>query len=264
MSDNEFYSGNSDSDSDSSDVELKINKPPAGFKEASNIDTYEDESDIEEDVEIDPEIDVDEDIQKGGDEDSDIEDVDIDDEDEDEEELAEDDEDNIDEEDQEGGSTKAAKNKAAKPKKTVLLQIDSDDDYDDDDDVDENYLQKFDSEITKNYINEFHPECFVHNYEEISDLTKVVRDSYNIIIDPLHRTIPFLTKYEKARILGQRAKQIEAGAKPLVKVPENVIDGYIIAEIELQQKRIPFIIRRPLSNGGSEYWKLTDLEMIGF
>ena len=43
-----------------------------------------------------------------------------------------------------------------------------------------------------------------------------------------------------------------------------IIDGYIIAEEELKQKRIPFIIRRPLPNGGSEYWKLQDLEDISY
>ena len=49
-----------------------------------------------------------------------------------------------------------------------------------------------------------------------------------------------------------------------MRVPENVVDGYIIAELELQQKRIPFIIRRPLPNGGCEYWNLKDLEIISF
>jgi len=150
----------------------------------------------------------------------------------------------------------------------IKINIDSQNTYSDsdneDEDEDENYLQKFNSEINKNYIMEFHPECMNHNYDEINALSKVTRDEFNIIIDPLHKTIPFLTKYEKTRILGQRAKQIECGAKPLVRVPENIIDGYIIAELELQQKKIPFIIRRPLPNGGSEYWNLKDLEIISF
>ena len=111
---------------------------------------------------------------------------------------------------------------------------------------------------------EIHPECAVHNYEEIAALTHIIRDRSNNIIDPLHRTLPFLTKYERTRIIGMRAKQINSGAKPFIKVPENVIDGYLIAEMELQQGRIPFIIRRPLPNGGSEYWKINDLENIAF
>ena len=41
-----------------------------------------------------------------------------------------------------------------------------------------------------------------------------------------------------------------------------MIDGLTIAEEELKQKKIPFIIRRPLPNGASEYWKVKDLEML--
>ena len=135
---------------------------------------------------------------------------------------------------------------------------------DSDSDEEESYLQKFNAEVNKNYIVEFHPECMINNYDEISAMTNVIRDNNNNVIDDLHRTIPYLTKYEKARVLGQRAKQINSGAKVFVKVPDNVIDGYLIAEIELAQKRVPFIIRRPISGGGCEYWNLKDLEIIGF
>jgi DNA-directed RNA polymerase I, II, and III subunit RPABC2 len=140
----------------------------------------------------------------------------------------------------------------------------NDDEDNEEDEQDDNYLQKFNSDINKNYIVDFHPECLNHNYDEISILSRVVKDKNNIIIDDLHRTVPFLTKYEKARILGQRAKQINYGANALIKIPENVIDGYVIAELELQQKKIPFIIRRPIPGGGSEYWNLKDLENISF
>jgi DNA-directed RNA polymerase I, II, and III subunit RPABC2 len=153
------------------------------------------------------------------------------------------------------------------PAKKIVKKAFSDEIPDDDDDEDEDgemYLKKFDKEVNDNYILNNHPECAMQNYDEILAMTKVVRDSDNIVIDDLHRTNPFLTKYERARILGQRAKQIETGATPFVKVPENIIDSYLIAEMELQQGRIPFIIRRPLPNGGSEYWKINDLENIAF
>uniref|UniRef100_A0A6C0ER26 DNA-directed RNA polymerase n=1 Tax=viral metagenome TaxID=1070528 RepID=A0A6C0ER26_9ZZZZ len=255
MSDNEYYSEgiNSDNESDSesdssSDIELAdTNTKIPVIKSVSNIDTYDDDSDneIADEAEIDdPKLEY-----NSEDDYESIDDVGDDDMDED----------NLNEETNLQPSYKSVKGGA---KSTIPLQFDSDDE--DEDEIDENYFQKFDSDITKNYINDFHPECFIHNYEEIASLTKVIRDSNNIIIDPLHRTIPFLTKYERARIIGQRAKQIEAGAKPLVKVPENIIDSYIIADLELQEKRIPFIIRRPLSNGGSEYWNVKDLENICF
>ena len=139
------------------------------------------------------------------------------------------------------------------------------DDSDDEQDIeDEPYLQKFNEEMNKNYILDNHPECLMNNYDEIIALTTIIRDKDNNIIDDLHKTIPYLTKYEKTRILGQRTKQINSGATVFVKVPENVIDGYLIAEMELQQKRIPFIIRRPIPGGGCEYWNLKDLELINF
>jgi DNA-directed RNA polymerase subunit K/omega len=146
-------------------------------------------------------------------------------------------------------------------KKPEFVENEDDDENDEDGEL---YLQKFDQSINENYIVNFHPESVLQNYEEILTMVKVIRDKDGIIIDDLHKTIPFLTKYERARILGQRAKQINSGATPFVKVSENVIDGYIIAELELKEKKIPFIIRRPLPNGGSEYWSLIDLEDITF
>jgi DNA-directed RNA polymerase subunit K/omega len=142
--------------------------------------------------------------------------------------------------------------------------INSDDSDEDADGEDEPYLQKFNTEIKKNYVVNNHPECVIQNYHEIISLSVVVRDKYNNVIDGLHRTCPYLSKFEKTRVLGQRAMQINAGAPAFVKVPENIVDGYLIAEMELAQKKIPFIIRRPLPNGGSEYWKLSDLEDIVF
>jgi len=147
------------------------------------------------------------------------------------------------------------------PLMTPVLDLDDDDE---EDEMDESYLQKFNASVNKNYIMDFHPECVISNYDEVVGLTKILRDADNNIIDDLHKTLPYLTKYERARVLGQRAKQINTGAKVFVKVPENVIDGYLIAELELVQKRIPFIIRRPTPGGGCEYWNLRDLELIQF
>lgn len=126
----------------------------------------------------------------------------------------------------------------------------------------EGYLQKFKSEINKKYLEKIHPECIRHNNTEVNVLTQVVRNEYKIIVDDLHRTLPYLTKYEKARVIGQRAKQLDMGAEPFIEVDAKIIDGYIIAEMELLARKIPFIIRRPIPDGGSEYWNLKDLEII--
>ena len=133
---------------------------------------------------------------------------------------------------------------------------------DEDDDEDENQLKKFDQEVKEEFLVNFHPESVSHNYDEIYTLAKVTRDVNNTIIDDFHRTIPILSKYEKTRVLGQRAKQINTGSKPFVTTSSEMIDGLLIANEELRQKKIPFIIRRPLPSGASEYWHLQDLELL--
>lgn len=138
---------------------------------------------------------------------------------------------------------------------------DEDDDEDDEND-DSNYLQKFSEQLKQNVITEHHPELISHNFHEVDILCNVVRDADGTIIDHLHRTVPFVTKYEKAKILGERAKQLNAGALPMVQLNEDIIDGYLIALAEFEQKKIPFVIRRPLPNNSSEYWRLQDLEIL--
>lgn len=145
--------------------------------------------------------------------------------------------------------------------KKTLTHYDSDDDDEDEEDA-VNYLQKFDTKMRENFILDHHPEARTHNYEEVKALSRVSRDGRGIIIDQLHKTIPFLTKYEMTRVIGQRAKQLDQGAKSFVKVPLNVIDGYQIALLELEQKKMPFIIKRPYPNGGVEYWNVSDLEIL--
>jgi DNA-directed RNA polymerase I, II, and III subunit RPABC2 len=141
---------------------------------------------------------------------------------------------------------------------------DDDDDEDNDSDEPDNaeYFQKLKSNVRDSFVSTYHPEAFSNNYDEIQALSRVVRNSAGVIVDDLHKTIPIMTKYEKTRILGQRAKQINEGAQPFIKIDSTVIDGYLIAVKELEQKKTPFIIRRPLPNGGSEYWRIQDLEIL--
>jgi DNA-directed RNA polymerase I, II, and III subunit RPABC2 len=223
--------------------------------EEENLEEEEAEEEEVDDLEED-DLEEDEDLEEEGD---------LEEEDDLEEEGKDLDEDGKDL-DEDGDEDNKDKKRGKKiPIKTVYKKSLIDEDQDDDEDEDgELYLQKFDNSLNENYLVNFHPECVVQNYDEILSMVIVLRDKDGIIVDDLHKTIPYLTKYEKARILGQRAKQINSGSQPFIKVPENVIDGYIIAELELKEKKIPFIIRRPLPNGGSEYWSIKDLEDISF
>ncbi|CCA61415.1 hypothetical protein AV955_gp058 [Diadromus pulchellus ascovirus 4a] len=59
--------------------------------------------------------------------------------------------------------------------------------------------------------------------------------------------VPYLTKYEKARVLGERTKQINAGAQIFV---ERLCDDsdFDVALRELEQRKMPLIVRRHINN----------------
>ena len=78
-------------------------------------------------------------------------------------------------------------------------------------------------------------------------------------LDSKHCTYPFLTNYERTKIISYRASQISNGAKPYIVVPEGVTESYIIAKMELEAKKLPYVIKRPLPDGSFEVWRLTDL-----
>lgn len=145
-----------------------------------------------------------------------------------------------------------------------VTSIDSDDEYDDyeSDEEDERQFKKLEHVNVDDFTKMYHNDIVDHNNNEAKTLSQVVRDEQMNIIDDLHKTLPILTKYERARILGQRAKQINDGAPIFVKPKQETMDGYLIAQQELEEKKVPFIIRRPLPFGGCEYWKVSDLEIL--
>ncbi|PFH54869.1 hypothetical protein AMATHDRAFT_134987 [Amanita thiersii Skay4041] len=71
-------------------------------------------------------------------------------------------------------------------------------------------------------------------------------------------TTPYLTKYERARILGTRALQISMNAPVLVPL-DGETDALQIAIKELSQRKIPLIIRRYLPDGSFEDWSVSEL-----
>lgn len=78
------------------------------------------------------------------------------------------------------------------------------------------------------------------------------------IPDDKRTTTPYMTKYERARILGTRALQISMNAPVLVDL-EGETDPLQIAIKELNQKKIPLVIRRYLPDGWYEDWSCEEL-----
>ena len=73
------------------------------------------------------------------------------------------------------------------------------------------------------------------------------------------QTKPYMTKFEKAKILGIRAQMLANGSLPLVDVPTNIINVKDIARIELKERKMPLIIKRYLPDKSYECWRLDDM-----
>ena len=212
-----------------------------------------------------------EDQADGGDEEADDEeadDEDADDEEEDEEDEEEDEEEE-DEDEEEKEEKEKSKKKVIDFKKSKKKLTLSSSNYNVDDELFTEYqdFEKIDENMKKSYIESYHPELIHKNYDEMMKLTFLQRDNKGIIRDETHKTIPFLTKYEKTKILGLRVKQLNSGAKPFINLndifkTQVVLDTNLIAERELELKKLPFIIARPITNKHTEYWNLKDLELL--
>ena len=99
--------------------------------------------------------------------------------------------------------------------------------------------------------------------EKVSDPHSKVLNYTQIIeqVNKPKKTLPFMTKYEEARVIGVRIEQLSRGAKPNIST-KGLHSIREIAEEELKQRKTPFIIRRPLPNNTFEYWKIEEFEKI--
>lgn len=106
-----------------------------------------------------------------------------------------------------------------------------------------------------------HPECKIDYAEVVAPklpLTQATPED----LDTNHKSLPFLTQYEKTLIIGKRTNQLSQMARPYIEVPKHISNVADIARMELEQKRLPFIIKRPMPDGTFEYWRLSDLIIV--
>jgi len=132
-----------------------------------------------------------------------------------------------------------------------FINIDKDkDEYDD-----ENEMFDEESEIdTETDITE-------KDNQKDDDIMKKIKKTHVIVDNSERETKPILTKYERVRILGDRAKQLSLGAKPMLLNVEHY-GPKDIARLELEKGVIPFIIERPLPDGRYERWKVSELKIV--
>ncbi len=112
-----------------------------------------------------------------------------------------------------------------------------------------------------------HPECSLDYIESIVpklhlEIIPAGPRAEGITVDKNHLSYPFLNKYEITKIIGHRANELSQGARPYINLEAHVTDPKEIARMELEQRRLPYIIKRPMPNGKFEYWRLTDLVIL--
>jgi len=122
-----------------------------------------------------------------------------------------------------------------------------------DDDIDD-----IEDEVEDEVEDEENEEPGEEENEELGEELDIddIEDEESGII--LHNTFVSLTKYEKTKILGLRARQIELGSLPVIKYSKSETP-LEIAERELFLKKIPFKIKRTLPSGKIEIIKLKNL-----
>jgi len=111
-------------------------------------------------------------------------------------------------------------------------------------------------------LYKYHPETILDYAEKILPMIPLQEIPALLGQDEKHMSQPFLSVFEKTKILGFRSNQLAQGARPYVVIPEYITSTLDIARMELEQRRLPFIIKRPMPNGTFEYWRLSDLMII--
>jgi DNA-directed RNA polymerase I, II, and III subunit RPABC2 len=99
-----------------------------------------------------------------------------------------------------------------------------------------------------------------------SEVQSVARQSVADSLKTERTTEPYYTKYEYTTLVGTRAQQIAEGSKPLISLDGMITSDpqfvWNVAEKEVAQKKLPFIIHRRLPSGVSEYWSAQELDIL--
>jgi len=79
-------------------------------------------------------------------------------------------------------------------------------------------------------------------------------------------SLPFMTKYEFDQIIGLRTMHLSRGAIPFIILPDNFkcqgnMDLRKIALQELQEKKLPYLVKRAIPNSSPEYWPVSQLNI---
>jgi DNA-directed RNA polymerase subunit K/omega len=98
------------------------------------------------------------------------------------------------------------------------------------------------------------------------EVQSVTRESVQEALKQERVSLPYYTKYEQVALIGTRAQQLAEGSKPLVSLDGMLTSDpkfvWNVAEREVFERKLPFIIHRRFPDGRSEYWSAQDLSVM--
>lgn len=138
---------------------------------------------------------------------------------------------------------------------------DSDEDIELENDSDESSVSADDNNDNQ-IINQEETDIVLNKNVDIGEpkLSNIKYLDNNIIKDLLNKpkiTLPLITKFEYSKIKAIRMTQLSNNANPFINTTSSNIEE--IADEEIKQMKLPFIIKRNLPNGDYELWKLSEL-----
>ena len=94
-----------------------------------------------------------------------------------------------------------------------------------------------------------------------SYIEELCEKNIKTLLNNKKKTLPFLSKYEKTKVLGMRIQQLTSGANSNLTKEElkDLKSNIEVAEKELKLKKIPLLISRRLPNNKREVWRVNDL-----
>lgn len=93
--------------------------------------------------------------------------------------------------------------------------------------------------------------------DQLNSLIKAYNPTKNVSVN-------FMTKFELASVLGVREEQIAQGSPSVLTNEEmaNMTSPRMVAERELLEKKLPFMVLRTLPSGKQELWRIQDLHIL--
>lgn len=102
--------------------------------------------------------------------------------------------------------------------------------------------------------------------ENHPEVKPIFRKDVNAAPKDKRITREYYTKYEYVALLSMRAQQLAEGARPLVGIDglktSDPMFVWNVAKREIEQRKLPFVVRRQMPDGTAEFWSVQEMETM--